>query len=89
MEWADECCDVDAVIWCTGYAPSLSHLSPLLSVDLDNPAELIAEGSRTRCAGVPVWLVGYGDWCGWGSGSIVGVQWTAEEAVSEVTAHVT
>ncbi|MFE7183035.1 ArsO family NAD(P)H-dependent flavin-containing monooxygenase [Streptomyces erythrochromogenes] len=71
----------DAVIWCTGFRPALSHLSPL---------GLRAEGGRiptegTRAVADPrIHLLGYGDWTGPASATLIGVGRTAREATREI-----
>ena len=72
---------VDAVIWCTGFRPALSHLVPL---------DLVQEDGRvatngTRSVDEPMlWLVGYGDWTGTASATLIGVMRTARTTVAEI-----
>jgi cation diffusion facilitator CzcD-associated flavoprotein CzcO len=72
---------VDAVIWCTGFRPALDHLRPLGVVD---------EGGRvavdgTRSVGEPgLWLVGYGNWTGFASATLIGVGRTARATVAGI-----
>lgn len=74
---------VDAVIWCTGFRPALSHLEPLGVVDERGRVEV--EG--TRSVEEPgLWLVGYGDWTGFASATVIGVGRTARETAREVEA---
>ena len=71
---------VDTVIWCTGFKASLDHLAGL------------ADGGRvplrgTRSVAEPrLWLLGYGNWTGYASATLVGVGRSAREAVAEVAA---
>lgn len=53
----------DAIVWCTGFRPALSHLR---GYDLD------LEGTALRCA-PGMHLVGYGDWVGPAADTIIGV----------------
>ncbi|ANS78980.1 monooxygenase, putative [Serinicoccus hydrothermalis] len=65
---------VDAVIWCTGFRPELSWLSGI---------EVPRREGRPVTDGTPVvpdvpglFLLGYGDWCGAASATLIGVgQW--------------
>ena len=84
VEWADGSHDeADAVIWCTGFRPALSHLAPLA---------LRGEGGHiatkgTRAAGEPrLHLLGYGDWTGPASATLIGVGRPAREAARQITA---
>jgi cation diffusion facilitator CzcD-associated flavoprotein CzcO len=74
---------VDAVIWCTGFRLALEHLAPLGVLGPDGRVEV--EG--TRAAGEPrLWLVGYGDWTGFASATLVGVGRSARATVDEIVA---
>ena len=75
---------VDAIVWCTGFRPDLRHLTRL---------------PLTRRAGLPVttaalpsqsvddpalFFLGYGDWCGLASATLIGVGATARATVDAV-----
>lgn len=81
VSWADgTTMDVDAVIWCTGFGPALSHLVPL---GILNNGRVRVSGTRAveeSC----LWLVGYGDWTGYASATLVGVGRTARSTVEEI-----
>ena len=76
---------VDAVLFATGFLPSLGHLAPL-----DLPAadgRIPVEG--TRAVGEPrLWLVGYGDWTGYASATLIGVGRSARATVAEIVAAI-
>ncbi|MEQ9569643.1 MAG: ArsO family NAD(P)H-dependent flavin-containing monooxygenase [Longimicrobiales bacterium] len=73
----------DAVIWCTGVRPALGHLDPL---GVRGPDGRI-ETTGTRAVAEPrLWLVGYGDWTGWASATLIGVGRTARSTVAEIEA---
>lgn len=61
---------IDAVIWCTGFKPALEHLRPLRVVEPGGRVEL--EGNRS-IREPRLWLVGYGDWTGFASATLIGV----------------
>ncbi|MER6591177.1 ArsO family NAD(P)H-dependent flavin-containing monooxygenase [Micromonospora purpureochromogenes] len=72
----------DAVIWCTGFRPNLAHLAPLLPAW--QQGEVATEG--TRSVNEPrLYLLGYGDWTGPASATLVGAGRTAKAAL--VVAH--
>ena len=72
----------DAVVWCTGFRPDLGHLAPLGLRGADGHIPT----AGTRALGEPrLHLVGYGDWTGPGSATLIGVGRTAREAVDEIS----
>lgn len=82
VAWADgtvwEC---DAVLWCTGFRPALGHLEPLGLVD--GQGRVKVEG--TRAVDEPrLHLLGYGDWTGAASATIIGAGRTAKGTVAEI-----
>lgn len=72
---------LDAVVWCTGFRPALGHL---------RDAGLTWEGGHPLTEGPTaadrpgLQLVGYGDWCGAASATLIGVGQWARTAVSRV-----
>jgi putative flavoprotein involved in K+ transport len=74
---------VDAVIWCTGFRPALEHLRPLGVIEADGRVRV----QGTRCVREPrLWLVGYGEWTGFASATLIAVGRTARATVDEITA---
>ncbi|MEU9234027.1 ArsO family NAD(P)H-dependent flavin-containing monooxygenase [Streptomyces subrutilus] len=82
VQWTDgTVAEVDAVIWCTGFRPELAHL-----------AALRLRGSRGRIATVGtralaeprLHLLGYGDWTGPASATLIGVGRPARDAAREI-----
>ncbi len=77
---------VDVVIWCTGFRSALDHLAPL---------GVIEPTGRVRTAGTRslveprLWLVGYGNWTGFASATMIGVGRTARETVNQIQASLT
>jgi hypothetical protein len=72
---------IDAVIWCTGFRPSLGHLEPLGVIGEDGRVD--TDGTRSLLER-RLWLVGYGDWTGYASATLVGVGRTARSTVEEI-----
>ena len=71
----------DAVIWCTGFRPALEHLKSLGIVGIDGKVAL----SGTQSVDVPgLWLVGYGEWTGFASATLVGGMRYAKATALEV-----
>ncbi|UMP07299.1 ArsO family NAD(P)H-dependent flavin-containing monooxygenase [Amycolatopsis sp. EV170708-02-1] len=82
--WTDGSgCRADAIIWCTGFRPALGHLAPL---------RLRTTHGRIPTAGTRVvaeprlHLLGYGDWTGPASATLIGVGMTARAAVADIKA---
>ena len=72
---------LDAVIWCTGFRPALDHFRELNVIEHDGRVRV--EG--TRSVDEPrLWLVGYGDWTGFASATLLGVMRTARSTVAEI-----
>lgn len=72
---------IDAIIWCTGFRPALQPLSTLGIVRADGTVRV----QGTRVPRVPgLWLVGYGEWTGMASATLVGVMRTARSTAKEV-----
>ncbi|WP_300384368.1 ArsO family NAD(P)H-dependent flavin-containing monooxygenase [uncultured Nocardioides sp.] len=89
--WADGREDpLDAVVWATGFRPALAHLRGLgLTWTDGHPATETPDGSpfAVRSAdGVPLWLLGYGDWCGPASATLIGVGRPAAAVAADVVA---
>ena len=84
VHWADGSeAAVDAVIWCTGFRPALSHLAALGVVDANGRVQV--EGTRSLSE-PRLWLVGYGDWTGMASATLIGVMRTARSTAQEIDA---
>jgi cation diffusion facilitator CzcD-associated flavoprotein CzcO len=85
VAWADGTGqEADAVIWCTGFRPALRHLRPLR---LRAGAGQVAVGGPpgTQVLGEPrLYLVGYGDWTGPASATLVGVAPSAKATAAAV-----
>jgi putative flavoprotein involved in K+ transport len=74
---------VDAIVWCTGFRPALEHLRPLGVVEADGRVRV--QGTRSLREPL-LWLVGYGNWTGFASATLIGVGRSARGTVDEVAA---
>lgn len=85
VTWSDGTTrEIDAVIWCTGFRPQLSHLVPLRLPRKDG----LPRTDGPVAATLPtVGFVGYGDWCGLASATLIGVGQWARQAVHRVLTY--
>ncbi|MFC6064104.1 ArsO family NAD(P)H-dependent flavin-containing monooxygenase [Streptomyces ochraceiscleroticus] len=80
--WADGTqTAADAVIWCTGFRPALSHLAPL-GLRTSN-GRIPTTGTRAD-AEPRLHLLGYGDWTGPASATLIGLGRPAREMGREI-----
>ncbi|TDC83273.1 NAD(P)/FAD-dependent oxidoreductase [Micromonospora sp. KC606] len=82
VQWADgteQLCE--AIIWCTGFHANLTHLAPLLPGW--QKGEVVTEGTRSVDE-AHLYLLGYGDWTGLASATLVGVGRTARATVADI-----
>lgn len=80
--------EVDTVLWCTGFRPGLGHLRPLgLTLDGAVPATVgdPPTGSPDRAG---VFFLGYGDWTGPASATLIGAGAPARATVAAAARHV-
>jgi cation diffusion facilitator CzcD-associated flavoprotein CzcO len=85
VAWPDETTmDADAIIWCTGFRPALRHLHDLHL--RDRAGRVPVGGTSGTCAvGEPrLYLVGYGDWTGPASATLLGVGRSARDTAAEI-----
>ncbi|MFB7651551.1 MULTISPECIES: ArsO family NAD(P)H-dependent flavin-containing monooxygenase [unclassified Streptomyces] len=71
----------DAVIWCTGFRPALAHLAPL---NLRGPRGHIPVDGTCALGEPRLHLLGYGDWTGPASATLIGVGRPARDAARAV-----
>jgi putative flavoprotein involved in K+ transport len=84
VEWADGTrAEADAVIWCSGFRPALSHLAPL---GLRGTRGRIPTTGTQAVHEPRLHLLGYGDWTGPASATLIGVGRPACEAAAEIAA---
>jgi cation diffusion facilitator CzcD-associated flavoprotein CzcO len=78
---------IDVVVFATGFRPALLHLEPLGVVGPNGRVEIRTQGSRARSVAEPMlWLVGYGEWTGFASATLIGVGRSARAVVEEIAA---
>ena len=78
---------VEVLIFATGFRAALHHLEPLGLGRHDGRIAVQPGGAGTRAAGEPrLWLVGYGDWTGFASATLIGVGRSARATVDEIVA---
>ncbi|MFC3890397.1 ArsO family NAD(P)H-dependent flavin-containing monooxygenase [Lentzea rhizosphaerae] len=75
----------DAVVWCTGFRPALSHLAPLRLRDTEGR---VAVDGTTAVDEPRLHLLGYGGWTGPASATLIGVGPTAKATVAKITASI-
>ncbi|MET9956260.1 ArsO family NAD(P)H-dependent flavin-containing monooxygenase [Streptomyces sp. NPDC006339] len=82
VEWADGTrAEADAIVWCTGFRPALSHLAPL---GLRGPRGHIPTAGTQALREPRLHLLGYGDWTGPASATLIGVGRPARDAARAI-----
>jgi cation diffusion facilitator CzcD-associated flavoprotein CzcO len=72
---------IDTIIWCTGFRLALDHIVPLGVIGEDGTIET----DGTRSVREPrLWLLGYGEWTGYASATLIGVGRSARSTAEEV-----
>ncbi len=75
---------VDVVIFCTGFKSSLNHLASLQIIN----AEGLVPTDETKANNIEgLWLVGYGNWTGFASATLIGVGRSAKRTVENITSY--
>lgn len=73
---------INAVIWCTGFKPAFDFLEPLGVVEANGKVEV----QGTHSVKEPrLWLVGYGNWTGFASATLIGIGRSARATVQEIS----
>jgi len=76
---------VDAVIFCTGFKSSLVHLSALDVITKEGRVDTEETKAKTMRG---LWLVGYGNWTGFASATLIGVGRSARQTVEEIKSFI-
>lgn len=85
VAWADGAEEpLDAVIWCTGFRPALRHLSRLRLRHEDGQVATGGSAGTRAIAEPRLFLVGYGDWTGPASATLLGAGRSARDTVAEL-----
>ncbi|MDP4509389.1 ArsO family NAD(P)H-dependent flavin-containing monooxygenase [Nonomuraea turcica] len=85
IAWSDgTTLDADAIIWCTGFRPALGHLAPLR---LRGPDGLIPTEGTQAVSEPRLHLLGYGDWTGPASATLIGAGRTARQLAAKIAAQ--
>jgi putative flavoprotein involved in K+ transport len=72
---------IDTIVWCTGFRTALDHLAPLDVVDAAGQVET----TGTRSIREPrLWLLGYGEWTGYASATLIGIGRSARTTAEEI-----
>ncbi|WP_445525727.1 ArsO family NAD(P)H-dependent flavin-containing monooxygenase [Streptomyces cyslabdanicus] len=82
VQWADGShAEAAAIVWCTGFRPALAHLAPL---GLRGPRGRIPTAGTRAVAEPRLHLLGYGDWTGPASATLIGVGRPARDAARDI-----
>lgn len=73
--------EFDAIIWCTGFGYDTTYLKSLLKTDERG----IANTKESKSLDIEgLWLVGYGNWTGYASATLVGLNRIAKQTIQEI-----
>lgn len=76
--------EFDTIIWCTGFGFATDHLKNITIPDGRGKIRTVG----TRCVDVPgLWLVGYGQWTGFASATLIGVGRYGKQTIQEIKAY--
>lgn len=82
VRWADGAeSSFDTIIWCTGFRPALGHLAGL---GLRGPDGLIPTDGTQAIKEPRLHLIGYGDWTGPASATLIGAGRTGRDLVRDL-----
>lgn len=86
VAWDDPARDlaVDAIVWCTGFRPDLRHLARLPLTRRAGLPVTAAELASQSVDDPALFFLGYGDWCGLASATLVGVGAVARATVDAI-----
>ncbi len=86
IAWANGAVEsVDAILWCTGFRPALRHLAPLRLRGRDGRIVIGGTWGTQALEEPRLFLIGYGDWTGPASATLLGVGRTAGKTVTAIT----
>jgi putative flavoprotein involved in K+ transport len=86
--WEDDSFEsIDAIIWCTGFNYHTDYLNHLVDMDARGRVELTESNEAEQCPGL--FFVGFGNWTGFASATLIGVGRTARKVVKELENRLT
>lgn len=85
VQWPDGSEEpIDAIICATGFNPSLAHLAPALSPNVKGRLDMTGLHAATQAH---IYPLGYGDWTGFASATLIGVGRAAKAVVEAIEAE--
>lgn len=75
----------DAIVWCTGFRSATQHLKYLGITEPNGRVETTGTRANTISG---LWLVGYGNWTGFASATLIGVGRSARVTVAEIEHYI-
>ncbi|WP_417887899.1 ArsO family NAD(P)H-dependent flavin-containing monooxygenase [Zunongwangia sp.] len=72
---------IDVVIWATGFNFTTNYLRNLVSVNPNGKIETIGTSAKQQSG---LWLVGFGQWTGYASATLIGVGRSARKTIKEI-----
>lgn len=78
--------EFDAIIWCTGFGYDTKHL--IFLVPLDDKGSAETKESRSLVTN-GLWLVGYGNWTGYASATLIGLNRTTKQTIQQLIEYLT
>lgn len=77
--------DFDVILWCTGFDYSTDYLKSL--VQLDERGKTNTDGTQSIDQS-GLWLVGFGQWTGYASATLIGVGRSAKKTIRELDRYI-
>ena len=73
--------EFDVIIWCTGFGYATDYLKNL--TEIQQNGKILTKGTSAKNVD-GLWLVGFGQWTGFASATLIGVGRSARKTVSEI-----
>ena len=73
--------DFDVIIWCTGFGYATSFLKEIVNTD-ERGIVKTKESKAIEVKGL--WLAGYGNWTGYASATLIGINRNAKQTIQEI-----
>jgi thioredoxin reductase len=74
----------DVIIWCTGFGYATNYLRDLVKLDNRGKA-MTSESKSIEIEGL--WFVGFGNWTGYASATLIGINRNVKQAIQEVQSY--